>query len=191
MATRRTPTPRSAVRPQATIRQMRSDDLAHVIALDARVFGTERHAYFERRLASLDRHDPASHTLGLVAEDSGAIVGFVMGTLTSGEFGFAEATVLIDSIAVAPGRQRHGIGRLLAETLVAEGAARGARDVYTLVNWNSWDMLKFFDSVDFGLAQTVLLHRRIGQKIGQEIIDTPHGLKPDGFSGHAHGNPSR
>ena len=54
MATRRTTTPRSALRLRATIRSMRSDDLAHVIALDARVFGAERRAYFERRLASLE-----------------------------------------------------------------------------------------------------------------------------------------
>lgn len=169
MATRRTTTPRSALRLRATIRSMRSDDLAHVIALDARVLGAERRAYFERRLASLGEHDAASQTLGLIAEEGGGIVGFVMGTLTSGEFGFAEVTALIDSIAVAPGRQRHGVGRLLADALVAESAARGARDVYTLVNWNAWDMLKFFDSVDFGLAQTMLLHRRIGQEIDQEI----------------------
>jgi hypothetical protein len=24
-----------------------------------------------------------------------------------------------------------------------------------------------------------------------KLLDTPHGLKPDGFSGNAHGNPSR
>lgn len=161
MVTRRAP--RAAIR---AIRGMHPDDLEAVVELDARVFGRERRGYFERRLAALaerDGLDPASRTLGLVAEENSALVGFVMGTLMSGEFGFAEITVLVDSIAIAPGRQRRGIGRQLADALVAEGAAHGARDVYTMVNWSSWDMLKFFNAADFGLAQTVLLHRRIGE----------------------------
>jgi N-acetylglutamate synthase-like GNAT family acetyltransferase len=90
-------------------------------------------------------------------------VGFVMATLTSGEFGFSEITALMDSIAVPPARQRHGTGKRLIEALVAESTSRGARDMYTLVNWNSWELLKFFDSLQFGLAQTILLHRRIGE----------------------------
>jgi predicted N-acetyltransferase YhbS len=154
--------PQTAGRAHATIRWMRRDDLDDVAQLDARVFGETRLAYFERRLAALDRSNPASQTIGLVAEEHGAMVGFVMGTLTSGEFGFSEVTALIDSIAVHPGQQRRGVGEQLANAFIAESAACGARDVYTLVNWKSWDMLKFFDSIQFGLAQTILLHRRIG-----------------------------
>jgi predicted N-acetyltransferase YhbS len=144
------------------IREMRPDDLELVVGLDARVFGKARPAYFERRLASLRAHDTSGHTLGLVAEADGSIVGFVLGTLTSGEFGFEEVTVLMDSIAVAPNRQRHGIGHQLTRALVTESAALGARDVYTLVNWKAWDMLAFFEAAHFGLAQTVLLHQHIG-----------------------------
>lgn len=155
--------PHTARRAHATIRNMRFDDLEAVVQLDARVFGESRQAYFERRLASLDAHDPASHTIGIVAEYDGAVVGFVMGALTSGEFGFTDVTALMDSIAVHTGQQRHGLGELLANAFITESAARGARDVYTLVNWKSWDLLKFFDSMQFGLAQTVLLHRTVGE----------------------------
>lgn len=166
MATHRSP--HTADRAHISIRWMRPGDLEAVVRLDAQVFGAARQAYFEQRLAALDAHDPAAHTIGLVAEDDGAIAGFVMGTLTSGEFGFSEVALLMDSIAVYPRRQRRGIGRQLAEALIAEGAARGARDVYTLVNAKSWDMLKFFDSAHFGLAQTMLLRRPIGESNGSE-----------------------
>jgi ribosomal protein S18 acetylase RimI-like enzyme len=143
---------------------MRSDDLNAVAELDARVYGEPRHAYFERRLAGLNWGDLASQNIFLIAEaGTGAIVGFVMGTLTSGEFGFTEVTALVDSIAVQPSWRRRGIGRQLACAFVAESARRGARDVYTLVNWSSWDMLKFFDAMGFYLAQTVPLRLRIGE----------------------------
>lgn len=144
------------------LRPMRPDDLEIVVELDALVSGEPRWAYFERRLAMLDQMGPNSHTVSLVAERAGAIAGFVMGTLTSGEFGFAQATALVDSIAVHPDQQRHGVGRQLASAFIAASAARGAREVYTLVNWNAWDMLKFFDALGFSLAQTVPLRRSIG-----------------------------
>lgn len=166
MATRRSPHVAGHV--HTSIRWMRPSDLEAVVRLDARVFGAARQAYFEQRLAALDPQAPAAHTIGLVAEEDGAIAGFAMGTLTSGEFGFSEVALLMDSIAVHPRRQRRGIGRQLAEALIAEGAARGARDVYTLVNAKSWDMLKFFDSVHFGLAQTMLLRRPISESNGSE-----------------------
>lgn len=161
MATRRPP--HAYERGPATIRSMRPGDLDSVVQLDARVFGESRHDYFARRLTALDKRIPVSHTIALVAEEDGAVVGFVMATLTNGEFGFSEITVLMDSIAVHPGRQRHGIGQQLTKALIAESAARGAHDVYTLVNWKSWDMLKFFDSMQFSLAQTILLRRSIDE----------------------------
>lgn len=145
-----------------TVRPMRPDDLEAVIALDALVFGEPRRTYFERRLAALDQRESADHTISLVAEVGGALAGFVMGTLASGEFGFSQVTALVDSIAVHPDQQRRGVGRQLASAFIAASAARGAREVYTLVNWNAWDMLKFFDELGFSLAQTVPLRRSIG-----------------------------
>lgn len=155
--------PRAAEGSRAIIRGMRPDDLDAVVQLDTSVSGEPRRAYFERRLASLSPDSLDRHTIGLVAEVDGAIVGFVMGTLTNGEFGFTDVSALVDSIAVHPDQQRRGIGQRLAGAFIAEGAARGARDVYTLVNWNAWDMLKFFDSIGFSLTQTVPLRLRIGE----------------------------
>ncbi len=155
--------PRASEGARATIREMRADDLDAIVQLDARVSGDARRAYFERRLASLSPDHLDNHTLGLVAEVGGVIVGFVMGTLTHGEFGFTEITALVDSIVVHPDQRRRGIGQQLAGAFVAEGAARGVHDVYTLVNWNAWDMLKFFDSIGFSLTQTVPLRLHIGE----------------------------
>lgn len=164
MPTRQHQPLRAARRVHITVRTVRAGDLSTLVELDAHIFGEPRHAYFERRLAALDRGDPVSQNICLIAEDggTGTIVGFVMGTLTSGEFGFTEVTALVDSIAVQPGWRRHGIGRQLTSAFIAESVRRGAREVYTLVNWNSWDMLKFFNALGFCLTQTVPLRQRIG-----------------------------
>jgi predicted N-acetyltransferase YhbS len=144
-----------------TVRAMRAADLDAVVDLDARVLGAPRGASFEGRLAALGRGGAADRTIALVAESAGSVVGLVMGTLTHGEFGFAQATALVDSIAVDPARQRRGIGHQLAAAFLEESAARGAYDVYTLVSWNAWDLLRFFDSLGFALATTVPLRRPI------------------------------
>lgn len=150
------------------IRPLRRADLDAVVDLDASVFGAPRRAYFEHRLATLGQTGPQVHTIGLVAEKAGAIVGLVMGTLTHGEFGFAQVTALIDSLAVRPEHQQRGIGRRLATTFLEESAAQGATEAYTLVNWNSWDLLRFFDSLGFALASTVPLRRSIGGDAREE-----------------------
>lgn len=159
MATNRPPSHGDA--PRVVIRPLRRADLDAVVDLDASVFGAPRRAYFERRLASLGQTGPEVHTIGLVATVSDTVVGLVMGTLTHGEFGFTQVTALIDSLAVRPEHQRQGIGRRLATAFLDESAQQGATEAYTLVNWNTWDILKFFDSLGFALAATVPLRRGI------------------------------
>jgi predicted N-acetyltransferase YhbS len=150
----------------ATLRAMLPGDLDAVVQLDTFVFGASRRAHLARRLEALAAAEPANQTIGLVAEEDGALVGFIMGVLTNGEFGFTDVTALVDSIAVHPSRRRGGIGRQLTAAFLTECAARGARDAYTLINWSAWDMLRFFDSMGFSLAQTVPLRRRISAEEG-------------------------
>jgi predicted N-acetyltransferase YhbS len=147
--------------PRVVIRPLRRADLDAMVNLDASVFGAPRRAYFEHRLASLGQTGPEVHTIGLLAEADGAIVGLVMGTLTHGEFGFSQVTALIDSIAVRPEHQKRGVGRQLAAAFLDESAEQGATEAYTLVNWNAWDLLTFFGSLGFALASTVPLRRSI------------------------------
>jgi ribosomal protein S18 acetylase RimI-like enzyme len=143
---------------------MRPADLSAVIKLDASVFGQARTAYFERRLATLEGEDTSDHQLiflAAVTEDD-EIIGFVMGTLTSGEFGLPHITAIVDSIAVHPSYQRRHIGQLLIETFLGRSAALGARAAYTLVQWENWELLKVFHALGFSLPSTIALERQIG-----------------------------
>jgi ribosomal protein S18 acetylase RimI-like enzyme len=143
---------------------MHPADLPAVIRLDASVFGQARTAYFERRLAALEREDTGdNHLIFLVAVTSDdETIGFIMGTLTSGEFGLPHITAIIDSIAVHPSYRRRHIGRLLIETFLNRSASLGARTAYTLVQWENWELLKVFHALGFSLPSTIPLERQIG-----------------------------
>ena len=146
---------------EISIRAMEHRDLAVIVELDALVFGSRRSSYFERRLAVLDTADADARATFLVAACHGTVVGFVMGTLTYGEFGLTQVTAILDSIAVHPQHQRQGIGRQLIEAFIQRSTLQGAAAVYTLVNWDNWLLLKVFHAHGFMLASTIPLERRL------------------------------
>lgn len=151
------------VNPQeVAVRPMRPSDLQVVVELDARVFGKPRAAYFERRLAALGHIETRHHLIFLVADHRNEILGFIMGTLTSGEFGFSQGAAIIDSIAVHPHYQRRHIGQQLIETFLSQSTSLGAKTAYTLVQWNNWELLNVFHALGFSLASTIPLERQIG-----------------------------
>jgi predicted N-acetyltransferase YhbS len=146
---------------EVSIRPMRQTDLSIVVELDARVFGSTRPAYFERRLAALNSADAEARAIFLVAVYQDRVIGFVMGTLAYGEFGLTQITAILDSIAVHPGYQHQGIGQILTEAFMKQSSRQGASAVYTLVNWDNWTLLKVFHALGFALASTIPLERRI------------------------------
>jgi ribosomal protein S18 acetylase RimI-like enzyme len=141
---------------------MQSSDTSAVIELDGRVLGKPRAEYFERRLAALEHTDTGHHLIFLVADSRDEILGFVMGTLTSGEFGLAQVTAIIDSIVVHPHYRRQHIGQQLIESFLSQSTRLGAKAAYTLVQWENWELLKVFHALGFALASTIPLERRIG-----------------------------
>jgi ribosomal protein S18 acetylase RimI-like enzyme len=146
---------------EVSIRSMRQSDLPIVVKLDAHVFGSTRPAYFERRLVVLDSAAVEARAIFLVAVYQDQVIGFVMGTLAYGEFGLMQVTAILDSIAVHPAYQHHGLGQKLTEAFMKESAHQGASSVYTLVNWDNWTLLKVFHALGFELASTIPLERRI------------------------------
>ena len=146
---------------EVSIRPLRLTDLSLVVEVDARVFGSTRPAYFERRLVMLDSADAETRAIFLVAVYQDQVIGFVMGTLAYGEFGLTQVTAILDSIAVHPVYQHQGIGQKLTEAFMKESARQSASSVYTLVNWDNWSLLKVFHALGFELASTIPLERRI------------------------------
>lgn len=105
------------------LRTAGTDDLAAIMAIENATFGTDAWS------ASVMRGELASdHTWYLVAfppDDPGRIEAY------AGLFAPRGATEAdIQTIAVADTARRHGLGRTIMLTLIAEAQRRGAREVF-------------------------------------------------------------
>lgn len=102
------------------LRQMTTDDLDSVLALEVALFGAE--AWSRQMLAGELAQQPASRYY-LIAEEDGTVVGYA-GLMTGG----GQADVL--TIAVATVRWGQGIGSELIAALLAESVRRGCTEIF-------------------------------------------------------------
>jgi len=142
------------------IRVMREDDLEPIVEIDAQVLGQRRPEYYRRKCA-LALDDTQQLVTSLVAEYDGQVVGFIMGNVYLGEFGIPETTASLDTIGVHPDYQKQGIATQLMEEFITHARAAGVDTVYTLVSWNDWALLRFFEAVGFAPAKTVNLELKV------------------------------
>jgi len=142
------------------IRTVAAGDLGALIAIDRRITGKDRSAYFERKLAEA-LHE-SDIRVSLVAEQDGRPIGFIMARVDFGEFGRVEPTAVMDTIGVDPDYRQHGIGRaLLSQLLVNLGTLQVER-IRTEIDWRDRDLLAFLGSCGFGPAQRLCLDHTVG-----------------------------
>ena len=65
------------------------------------------------------------------------------------EFGIPDTVGWVSTIGVDPAYQHRGVARKLSQEFIKSLKAIGVDVVYTLVNWNDWDLLKFFRAMGF------------------------------------------
>lgn len=131
-------------RREPTIRPVRRGDLEAVIAIDAQVTGIEKRDYWR----SIYRRYGESAVPGaqfLVAESSGAVVGFAIGEVRDWEFG-APPCGWVFAIDVRPDARLAGIGTRLLETICAGFRRAGVRKVRTMLASDNTLILSFFRS---------------------------------------------
>jgi len=131
------------------IRALNELDIGAIVKIDEKVTGQYRPDEWERRIAYYIRRDPEA---SLVAEVNGAVVGFMLGEVRSGESGLEEPTGWVEVLGVDPSQQGKDIGRRLAEAMFQHFRGRGARSVRTLVDegLTHWEQIsRFFRSLGF------------------------------------------
>jgi ribosomal protein S18 acetylase RimI-like enzyme len=142
------------------IRVIRPSDIGAVIALDAKVSGRERHEYYERKFAqALGRVQHIATSL--IAEHEGKPVGFIMGDLYLGEFGIPETSATVDTIGVDPKFQRKGVASTLMREFCSNMKEAGVERIVTQVEWDDWDILRFFHNHGFEPSRLVSLELRM------------------------------
>jgi predicted N-acetyltransferase YhbS len=156
------------------IRVLSENDLDAVVEIDKKVLGKERRAFWSRKLAYADVYPRPA----LVAELDGKVVGFIMGYVSGWEFGVPDTVGWIDTLGVDPANQRRGVGKALFNALI-ENLKRSGREetsgidkaekpliegvnvVYTLANWNNWDLVEFYHAVGFKKGEMLNLKLEI------------------------------
>lgn len=142
------------------VRLLNQKDFKAVVIIDEKVFGHARPEYYETKFArALDEKNRIP--LSLVAEVEGKVVGFVMCELFIGEYGIPVTTATLDTIGIDPDFQGQGIGRQLMDELIGHLRKIGVKKINALVDWNDWQLIRFFSASGFGPAKTINLELEI------------------------------
>ena len=140
------------------IRTLKKDDLDAIVEIDEKVLGENRRNYWKGKLELMNKR---SSQVSLVVEVNGEVVGFILGDISGWEFGVPETIGWIDTIGVDPAYQKRGLARALAHELIKNLKALGVKTIYTLVNWNDWDLLQFFHAMGFTRGDMINLELKI------------------------------
>lgn len=117
-------------------------DLPAISALDARLTGEAKAAYWQSMLERYGGGPPDRYFL--VAEsERGALAGFIVGEVRAWEFG-QPAAGWVFAIQVDPKLRLKGTGSALFEALVSRFKAQGVTRVRTLVDRRDNLILSFF-----------------------------------------------
>jgi ribosomal protein S18 acetylase RimI-like enzyme len=128
------------------LRSLTIGDLDAIVEIDRKVLGKVRRDFWRKKIELPHPRYPLS---GLVAELEGKVIGFIVGEVSGWEFGIPETVGWISTIGVDPDYQHKGVARKLSQEFIKNLKAIGVSVVYTLVNWNDWDLLKFFHTMGF------------------------------------------
>ena len=129
------------------IRPLTLKDLDAIVEIDRKVLGKSRQDFWKKRMELINTTQ-YPHSC-LVAEVEGKVIGFILGEVSGWEFGVPDTIGWINTIGVDPTFQHQGVAKRLGEEFVQNVKAIGVSVVYTLVNWNDWDLLKFFRAMGF------------------------------------------
>ena len=142
------------------IRTLQQKDFDAVVAIDENVFNHSRPEYYEAKFTqALNKKDHI--VASFVAETDGKVVGFVMSELFVGEYGIPDTTAQLDTIGVDPDYQGKGVSRQLMEAFISHLRKAGVEKVTTLVDWNDWQLTRFFSKVGFEPAKKINLELKL------------------------------
>ena len=140
---------------EIVVRGLTPEDLASVVALDAKNVGRHRDEFFKVKLQQ--NLAETGIKVSLAAEIDGCFVGFLLARVFYGEFGSMEPVAVLDTIDVDPGFQQRGVGRALLDQLCANLTGLGVPELRTEVEWGEAGLVAFFQREGFVPAARICL----------------------------------
>jgi len=139
------------------LRALSAKDLDDVVRIDREVTGRDRRAYMQQSLDEALRESGARISLAALVD--GALAGFLMARADLGDFGRTEPVAVLDTIGVAPGLGRRGVGRAMLGQLLTNLATLRIERVETVVDAGAQDLRGFFEGAGFEPAQRLAFVR--------------------------------
>jgi GNAT superfamily N-acetyltransferase len=146
-------------RDRIPVRAMKESDLRRLVAIDQRITGRKRDAYFQGKLS--EALQESDIRVSLVAECDGVPAGFIMARVDLGEFGRIEPIAIIDTIGVDPDYGGKGVGRALLSQLLVNLSTLRVERVRTELDWRDRELLSFLDRCGFQPSQELSFDRAI------------------------------
>ena len=140
------------------LRPLRPEDFESVVEIDGRITGRSRRVFFEKRLEAA-LADSGGFISVALEDGSGALIGFSIARVQTGEFGEDRRVAVLDVIGVDPDSQKHRHGMRLLEAITEYARKRGVDELRTQVDWNDGDLIGFFATAGFLLAPSQVLER--------------------------------
>lgn len=129
------------------VRGLKPDDMAAVVALDARATGRRREEFF--RLKLQQNLQETGVKVSLAAELDGIFVGFLLARVHYGEFGVMAQVAVLDTLVVHPDFRGRGVGDSLLRQLRMNLGGLGVECLRTEVDWRERELLGFFQREGF------------------------------------------
>ena len=131
------------------IRRIDAGDLSHVVALDERVTGQAKPAYWQDILEryATRRLDERFFLIAKAVDGASdfPVLGFIVGEIRGWEFG-SEPCGWIFAFSVEPGTRLQGIGEQLFQAMSEEFRAAGVKTMRTMVRRQNQLHMAFFRS---------------------------------------------
>lgn len=123
-----------------SLRAATTDDLDELMALETEIYPDDA---WSREVMASELSNPHGHYLAAV-DDDGAIVGYA-GLLAPIGTGQGD----VQTVTVAPGARRQGLGRLLMGKLLDEARRRGAEELFLEVRVGNEPALTLYRDLGF------------------------------------------
>jgi ribosomal protein S18 acetylase RimI-like enzyme len=136
-------------------------DLESIVALDARITGSEKSGYWEDMLEQLSGAGSSAERYFLVARSrEELLIGFIVGEIRAWEFGSPPCGWVL-ALGVTPDQREQGIGTLLLDALCDQMKKNGVSTIRTMVLGSDKVNLSFFRGEGLAAGPYIELERRL------------------------------
>ncbi len=143
---------------QVNIREISSDDATSIQNIRMAISEDDTEVNFEKFIEQ--QIADGSGKLSLVAEINDNIVGYMISTTLYAGFGVKKSAWIM-AIGVHPDHMGQGIGLELANKICEIYKAKGVKEMYSSVLWDSTDVLSFFKKLGFERSDFINLKKTL------------------------------